>query len=294
MNNKDILNILSQFSEISILKLDIEGNIKQVIYNSNENIKFKKYIHIKNIFSLEDRERVEKTFIQGIGEEIRYLKIANKYSRGIQHVNIKVRDIEGETYIFLIYTQSEKEKEVQYQEKIEELSLQAQVDQLTGLLNRHGYWERVKRILNCGDRDRRIGILFLDMDGLRDVNTKLGHKGGDKALNQISTLISKSIRQRDIAVRYGGDEFVIVVEELSGSKGTALGLAKRILKEINSKKGKYLATVSIGVHVVKVGNIFKKGLTNIALHRNWEEEVVKADKKAYKAKSLGKNTLVST
>lgn len=294
MDNKDILDILAEFTHISILKLDIEGNIKQILYNSNECIKFKKGIHIQDIFSLRDRERVKRAFEQGVGVESRYIKIANKYCKGLQYVNIKVKDIQGEIYIYLIQTQSKTEKELQYQEKIQELSLQAQVDQLTGLLNRHGYWERVKRILNCGDKERKIGILFLDIDGLKAINTALGHKGGDKAINQISTLISNSIRHRDIAVRYGGDEFVIVVEELTGSRGTALGLAKRMLKEINSSRSKYLTTVSIGVHVVKVGDIVKKGLSSKSLQRRWEDEVAKADEKAYEAKEKGKNTVIFT
>lgn len=293
MNSTKILEIVKEFSQISILKLNEEGYVKEVLLNSNTKINPKKDIKIFNLFILEDRKRVENLFNKGMGEETKLLQISKRYSRGNQYVNLNIKDIRGKTYAYLKLTmpQKEKEKELEIENKIQELSNIAETDHLTGLLNRHTYWDRVKRILNCGDSERKIGILFLDMDGLKEINTKLGHKGGDQAINQISSLISKSIRQRDIAVRYGGDEFVIVVEELSGSKSSALGLAKRIFKEINKSKNKYLTTVSIGVHVVKVGKIFKKDLSDISIHRNWEEEVVKADKLAYKAKEAGKNTI---
>ena len=133
--------------------------------------------------------------------------------------------------------------------------------------------------------------MFIDIDKLKTINDTKGHKIGDKAISQISTLIAKSIRQRDIAVRYGGDEFIIVVEELSGSRSTAYGLAKRLIREINKTKGKYITTISIGVHIFKVGDVMKKGISDIALHRSWEEQVVKADNLAYEAKKGGRNTL---
>ncbi len=53
-----------------------------------------------------------------------------------------------------------------------------------------------------------------------------------------------------------------------------------------------MTTISIGVHTVKVGEIFKKGISNVSLHRKWEEHVAIADKMTYKAKNSGKNSVV--
>ena len=292
MSNTKLIDILTSFSETLLIRLDEEGRVKEVLINSLPKFKIKKNIYLRNVFSLEDRDRVEGVFQKGMGEEIKYLKLSSKYSKSKKSVNLKINDIKGKTYAYIVSTESQREREVRYENKLKELSDRAELDQLTGLLNRHGYWERVKRILNCGDPERKIGILFIDMDGLGKINTEKGHKGGDKAIGQISTLISKHIRERDIAVRYGGDEFVIVLEEISGSKSSARGLAKRLIKSINGKKRSYMTTISIGVHTVKVGDIFKEGMSNMALHRDWENQVVIADRMTYKAKDSGKNTVV--
>ena len=292
MSNTKLIDIYQSFSETLLVRLNEEGQIKEVLINSLPKFKIKKNIYLRNIFSLQDRDRVEGVFKKGIGEESRYLKLSNKYSKSKKFVDLCIKDIKGDTYAYIASTQSQRDRELRYESRLKALSDRAELDQLSGLLNRHGYWERVKRILNCGDPERKIGILFIDMDELRQINEDKGHKGGDKAINQISTLISKQIRERDIAVRYGGDEFVIVVEELSGSKSSAYGLAKRLIKSINEKKASYITTISIGVHTVKVGEVFKKNLSNVALHRNWEEQVAKADKMTYKAKESGKNTVM--
>ena len=292
MSNTELIDIFTSFSETLLVRLDEEGQVKEILINSLPKFKLKKNIYLRNIFSLEDRDMVEGVFQRGIGEESRYLKLSSKYSKSKKFVNLSIKDIKGKTYAYIVSTESQREKELRYENKLKALSERVELDQLTGLLNRYGYWGRVKRILNCGDPDRKIGILFIDMDGLRDINNSKGHKQGDKAISQISTLISKNIRERDIAVRYGGDEFVVVVEELSGNKSSAYGLAKRLVKSINEKKSSYMTTISIGVHTVKVGDIFKEGITNVALHRDWEEQVAKADKMTYKAKDSGKNTVV--
>jgi len=291
MSNTKLIDIFTSFSETLLVRLDEEGQIKEVLINSLPKFKIKKNIYLRNIFSLQDRDRVEGVFKKGIGEESRYLKLSNKYSKSKKFVDLCIKDIKGDTYAYIASTQSQRDRELRYESRLKALSDRAELDQLSGLLNRHGYWERVKRILNCGDPERKIGILFIDIDKLKTINDTKGHKIGDKAISQISTLIAKSIRQRDIAVRYGGDEFIIVVEELSGSRSTAYGLAKRLIREINKTKGKYITTISIGVHIFKVGDVMKKGISDIALHRSWEEQVVKADKLAYEAKKGGRNTL---
>ena len=292
MNIMNVLKILQKVSDITILELDSDGKINNVIFNSNTDILVKKNQELKEIFSPKERKKVERIFTGGLGKEGKYLRISKRYSKGTQYVNTRIEDIDGKIYAYLVPGQPHREEELEYENRVQELSYKAETDQLTGLLNRHGYWERVKRILNCGDSGRKIGIIFLDMDKLTEINNTKGHKVGDKAINQLSSLIARTIRSRDIAVRYGGDEFLIIVEELSGKKSTAYGLAKRILREINQNKSKFLTTFSIGVHVTKVGKVNRKGITNTQLHRNWEEQVVIADTMAYKAKASGRNTIV--
>ena len=117
-------------------------------------------------------------------------------------MDVEIKTIEN-IYITLKFFTSNREKEIMHDRRVGEFAHMAELDPLTGLLNRYGYWERVKGLLNCGDPDRRLGILVVDMDNLKKINDEKGHSGGDKAINQIGGLISQSIRKRDIAVRYG-------------------------------------------------------------------------------------------
>ena len=289
--NVKIRNILKHFFKTTVLEIDSNGNFVKEILNTREDFDISKISSIYDLFIPEDMARVERIFKTGIGGTKKYIKLDNKLQIK-EFVDVDIKNIEGKIYLGLKYFDSNRDREIMYDRRIAEFAQKAELDQLTGLLNRYGYWERIKAMLYCGDPERKLGILLLDIDNLKKVNDEKGHKYGDKAISQISNLISSSLRKRDVGVRYGGDEFVIVVEELSGAKSSAYGLAKRLLKEINKKKGEYLVTLSIGVHTIKVGDVFKEGLSEAQLQANWEKEVAIADKMTYKAKDSGKNTVV--
>jgi len=291
MDNNKLLSLIGQFTHITILEIDREGNILNTVFNTKTDLNTNDISNIKELFCIQDRERVNTMLEMEVDEPIKYMKLSTKTNiKG--YVDVKVREMEGRTYLLITFEEGEREREIKYYSRLTELQEKAEIDSLTGLLNRHGYWERVKRILNCGDEERKIGILLIDMDGLKKINDEKGHQVGDKAIRQVGDLIVKSIRPRDIAIRYGGDEFVIVVEELTGKKSTGHGLAKRLLKEINENKKSFLSTVSIGVHVVKVGDINKGNMSEEELRKSWDGAVEVADKMAYKAKENGKNTVI--
>ena len=93
--------------------------------------------------------------------------------------------------------------------KIKELAIR---DGLTGLYNRSHFQEMLSHSLDRSDRySEQVTLIMIDVDNLKDINDSYGHKEGDWVLSCTSKTISRSIRKTDIAARYGGDEFAIVL-----------------------------------------------------------------------------------
>jgi len=92
----------------------------------------------------------------------------------------------------------------------------AVTDELTGLLNRRGFYLYAKEVLSelTGSSGRGV-VLFVDMDRLKTINDSLGHGEGDAALRLVAAALSKTFRTSDIIARYGGDEFVVLAPDIS-------------------------------------------------------------------------------
>lgn len=108
----------------------------------------------------------------------------------------------------------------------------AQHDTLTGLANREVLAARITADQN-GQRRKRIGILFVDLDGFKRVNDTWGHAVGDRVLRAVAERLSDRIRPSDVIVRYGGDEFLVIVEGL-GRRRDLERLARRVARAVKS------------------------------------------------------------
>ena len=106
-------------------------------------------------------------------------------------------------------------------------------DQLTGLANRKLMVQRINEALARARRQSRYGaVLFFDIDRFKDINDSLGHPAGDQLLRHIGQLIRAAIRTEDLAARFGGDEFVIVLEDIGDSLVTASSHAEHVAEKI--------------------------------------------------------------
>ncbi|MBB5922605.1 diguanylate cyclase (GGDEF)-like protein/PAS domain S-box-containing protein [Actinoalloteichus hoggarensis] len=98
------------------------------------------------------------------------------------------------------------------------LRYQALHDPLTGLANRALFLDRLARVFNRPERDRRVGLCFIDLDGFKVINDSLGHHVGDELLVAVAKRLAASVALTDCLVaRLGGDEFVLLAERSSGT-----------------------------------------------------------------------------
>jgi diguanylate cyclase (GGDEF)-like protein/PAS domain S-box-containing protein len=154
-------------------------------------------------------------------------------------------------------------------------------DALTGLANRSLFVERLNRALARvrHNPSYHIGVLFLDLDRLKVVNDSLGHLAGDRLIVSIAKELETCVRPGDMIARFGGDEFAVLVDNLTGVT-EATRVAERIhaeLQGIFSVEGaEVFASVSIGIAVSSSG------------HESAEDLLRDADTAMYRAKANGR------
>ena len=109
-----------------------------------------------------------------------------------------------------------------------ELRWQAERDSLTGLWNRHRFDQELARCRNLAERHGvTSAVILLDLDKLKVINDTYGHGGGDEALRRVAEVLTGGVRVSDVAARYGGDEFAVVLPHTSREVGA--DLARRLV-----------------------------------------------------------------
>jgi len=167
-------------------------------------------------------------------------------------------------------------------ELYEEVQERARTDSMTRLLNHRSFYAAMKKEVN---RARRYGnilsLIMIDLDKLKEINDNLGHQAGDAALMHVTKKIYSCLRETDIAARYGGDEFAIILPNTS--LADAMIVAKRLSYEVSHDYIEFgdatlNTTVSVGVGQYQQG-------------RTVEEFMNETDGALFEAKSAGKNRI---
>jgi diguanylate cyclase (GGDEF)-like protein len=157
-------------------------------------------------------------------------------------------------------------------------------DALTGLPNRAQFLEQVARAIQCSraNGDVQFAILFIDLDGFKPINDRLGHKAGDAVLRHTAKRFQACMRKGDIVARYGGDEFTLLVNHVTGP-ADAMHVAERVLAKLKEP-------IDVGEPVMVGASIGIALSTN--LHERPEDMIRDADGAMYRAKAQGKNQYV--
>ena len=213
------------------------------------------------------------------GEVLGVLKIAS-------HKSGFFGDAEGNTLKLLSgLIGSAVGKQLDYDAKqklLVERTHMAQHDMLTGLPNRALFLDRLSTAILRADRsDKAMALLFLDLDGFKQVNDTKGHRAGDEVLREFAHRLEAVVRKTDVVARLAGDEFMIILEGLTDPVDNVNTLAKKLLGTTQTLFRLPSGDVFLGVSIGAVIN--HKAATNV------DELIHKADEEMYKAKKAGKN-----
>lgn len=163
------------------------------------------------------------------------------------------------------------------------LAHQATRDELTGCLNRRGFFAIAAQLSYLSQRSKfSVGVLMIDLDHFRTVNDRLGHLGGDKILKKVAKLISSSLRSSDLMGRYGGEEFIVLLPS-TGTQMTA-AVAEKIRSSLAATTLEGLAiTLSIGIAESIIDKDPQEALQTL---------IKQADLALYDAKNSGRDKII--
>ena len=151
----------------------------------------------------------------------------------------------------------------------------ALTDAVTGLYNRN-YWEQIISGTTFQPRTQNFSLILIDVDNLKEINDTYGHIAGDKVIEIVGQAIKKCIRKEDAGLRYGGDEFIILL--FNQDKKAAYRVIERIRREIN----KLAAGQGMNIQI-------SAGAAYYDCLRNMGDIIKMADRDLYKEKRVKKS-----
>ncbi|MCK9214563.1 MAG: EAL domain-containing protein [Rhodoferax sp.] len=225
---------------------------------------------------IEHGERVEE-------EEVSR-SLDGQVTQSFLSVKLPLRDGAGRIYA-LCGISTDMTRRKQAEEAIHQLAF---YDPLTGLPNRRLLQDRVQQMLSTLPRaPQHAALIFLDIDNFKDINDTLGHDVGDELLHQVAERMRECVRAEDTLARQGGDEFVVMLVNLSTEPGEAARQAQQVARKLLDRLGQRYqlrgqtcrTSVSIGVALIDDPTETR------------EELFKQADLAMYQAKAAGRNTL---
>ncbi|MBE0493545.1 MAG: EAL domain-containing protein [Thiomicrospira sp.] len=161
-------------------------------------------------------------------------------------------------------------------------------DPLTGLANRRLLEDHIAQAISASSRNLHYcALLFIDLDHFKNLNDTLGHKLGDELLKQVAERLKSCVREGDTVARPGGDEFIILLQDIGFKQEEAANHAKLVSEKILNRfneayplsESQYVLTASIGI------NLF------IDHYESADEIMKRSDLAMYQAKAQGRNTI---
>lgn len=217
------------------------------------------------------------------------LGLASRFNRlKIQHSIMQQKALDAQQQLVTQFKLHEQQLEKKIQERTQELAQinqrlkhQAMTDELTGLANRAAMYQHLDlAIARAHEKNTPLALLYLDLDGFKNINDRFGHLAGDSVLQEVSQRLRESVREQDFICRLGGDEFLLICEGLT--QGSALEqMTGRILLQMRTPFYYENSILPLGGSLgVAIG---------IGSHAEAALLIEQADQAMYKAKAKGKN-----
>lgn len=196
------------------------------------------------------------------------------------HCKIEISNVSLNNKPAKVYTVIDDSAVVEQQKELTQLAYH---DQLTNLPNRHLFKDRLDRELKHAiRRGEKLAVLFVDLNGFKEVNDKHGHKLGDVLLGRVAMRMRDAVRESDTVARIGGDEFTLLLTDVSHFE-QCKALVEKILGEICKPYLIHELVVEIGASI---------GVSCFPHDANNEADLVSlADKAMYKSKASGESRI---
>lgn len=170
-----------------------------------------------------------------------------------------------------------RELEERVEERTAELNRLARIDTLTELPNRRGMQEALEQARERAEREgKRLSLLWIDVDEFKEINDTRGHETGDVALRHVARCMRQELRSYDIAGRWGGDEFLVMLYPSTEAHMAKVAERLRARVEANVAVGGQATTVSVGGYCAE-------GTEPVS------QILARADRALYRAKEAGRN-----
>ncbi|MEN6584782.1 MAG: CHASE domain-containing protein [Sulfuricella sp.] len=236
-----------------------------------------------NLVHPEDRALVDSSFIESVNSRLPYsiehrLLFPDGRIKFVHEKGETFFDAEGRAFRSRGTVQDITEQKMT-QERIEHM---AHYDTLTNLPNRALFYDRLRQALSLAKRSEGgLTLLYMDLDGFKNVNDTQGHHAGDLLLIGVAERLSKCVRESDTVSRLGGDEFTIILSEMHKHEDV-VGVAQKIIQAISVPFDLEGSEARIGISI---------GIARYTEEARNEDDLVKqADLAMYEAKLAGKNT----
>lgn len=160
----------------------------------------------------------------------------------------------------------------------------ATTDALTNLANRHSMETAFPELIEvCRKRDKPVCMMMIDVDNFKQFNDMLGHVAGDRALSIVSRVLRQQFRSRDLLVRYGGDEFAVLLPGVTLDEALAIG--ERVRRAISGETGDGSdSLIQIPVRI-------SMGVAQLQPDSSLDTLIKDADAALYRAKNAGRDTV---
>lgn len=180
------------------------------------------------------------------------------------------------------YFISQIEDITERKQRHEEVEQQAYIDSLTNLPNRRLLLTRLHQVLSQADRyQRSMALFFLDLDHFKQVNDSLGHDVGDIILKEVANRLLACVRAHDTVARVGGDEFVIILSEITNAQDAKM-VAEKILES-------FKAPIDVSGQEIMIGTSIGVAVRGAGRTSDVKELMKQADIAMYESKASGRN-----
>jgi two-component system, cell cycle response regulator len=273
--------------------VDVESNPNEALFRSAEgnydlvvvSLNLQEFDGLRLCSQIRSLERTRNLPILALAESDSTAKLARGLEIGVS--DYLVRPIDKNEMLARVRTQIKKKRYTERLRDNMQMSIELAItDGLTGLFNRRYMETHLGTLVDqAAARGKPITVLVLDIDYFKAINDSYGHDAGDDVLREFALRIRKATRNIDLACRYGGEEFVIVMPETDMAVATAVAerLRRRIATEpFAIQKGARHLEVTISIGIAALAGVEDNAATILK----------RADQALYRAKRDGRNRVV--